>query len=352
MKLFILDKENKLIQYKEEIFKKENYEENLENLLENNPEYFFDQDNVLIIGRQVVTNLNTFIDLLGVDKYGNTVIIELKRGKTPRETIAQILEYASFVENLDYTGLNEIFQNYLNEENELENYHKEYFSNEIDSANISWNKSSKLIIIAQEISKEIKQSALYLRKKGIDIYCLEFKFFSDGKGNKIISSDFVIGEEYFIKQKSKSNTQLNKTNKEIFFNALDENGRKVFSKLFDYIEKENLLIRWGSKGFSLNVPNGSEYIGIIFGYPLNCPYGQSIITGFEQIRKKLIDSEEIVKRFQDDIKYLNLFNIPVGYLGNDELKWKIGKIEDEKIDKLIEILSKIVKMIREKLEVA
>ena len=41
--------------------------------------------------------------MLGVDKYGNTVIIELKRNKTPRETIAQLLEYASYVENLDYS---------------------------------------------------------------------------------------------------------------------------------------------------------------------------------------------------------------------------------------------------------
>jgi len=77
-------------------------------LLEKNPEYFFEGSNVLIIGRQVTTNLNTFIDLLGIDKSGNTVIIELKRAKTPRETIAQLLEYASFVETLDYAQLNTI----------------------------------------------------------------------------------------------------------------------------------------------------------------------------------------------------------------------------------------------------
>jgi len=38
----------------------------------------------------VTTNLNTFIDLLGIDEIGNTVVIELKRDKTPRETLATI----------------------------------------------------------------------------------------------------------------------------------------------------------------------------------------------------------------------------------------------------------------------
>ena len=91
-------------------------ETQLEELLENNPEYFFEESKVLIIGRQVTTNLNTFVDLLGIDKFGNTVVIELKRGKTPRETVAQILEYASFVENLDYAQLDEIYRDYSGED--------------------------------------------------------------------------------------------------------------------------------------------------------------------------------------------------------------------------------------------
>ena len=76
MKLFTINKNSKLSEYKEESFKKENIEQDLEILLEKNPEYFFETSNVLIIGRQVATNLNSFIDLLGIDKNGNTVIIE------------------------------------------------------------------------------------------------------------------------------------------------------------------------------------------------------------------------------------------------------------------------------------
>ena len=189
MKLFTIDKEGKFVQFKEREFKDENKEIDLEILLENNPEYFFENSKILIIGRQVTTNLNTFIDLIGIDEFGNTVVIELKRDKTPRETLAQLIEYASFIDNLDYEQLNDIFQNYSGEEVGLEEYHQQYYQNG-QSQNISWNKNSKLVIVAQDISKEIKQTSLYLRKKGIDVYCVEFKYFVNNSNMKMISSDF------------------------------------------------------------------------------------------------------------------------------------------------------------------
>jgi len=50
----------------------------------------------MIVGRQVTTKSGS-IDLLGVDKSGNTVIIELKRAQLPRECLAQAIDYASNV---------------------------------------------------------------------------------------------------------------------------------------------------------------------------------------------------------------------------------------------------------------
>ena len=190
MKLFTIDKDGKFVPFKEQGFKEENKDIDLEILLENNPEYFFENSKILIIGRQVTTNLNTFIDLIGVDQLGNTVVIELKRDKTPRETLAQLIEYASFIDNLDYGQLNDIFQNYSGEEVGLEEYHQQYYEND-SNQNASWNKNSKLVIVAQDITKEIKQASLYLRKKRIDVYCVEFKYFINDSGAQMISSDFM-----------------------------------------------------------------------------------------------------------------------------------------------------------------
>lgn len=53
-------------------------------------------DDVILIGRQVKTAENNFLDLLGLDRDGKVVVIELKKDKTLRDTIAQGLDYAEW----------------------------------------------------------------------------------------------------------------------------------------------------------------------------------------------------------------------------------------------------------------
>lgn len=322
MKLFTIDNNGKLIPYKESYFKDSNREEDLEVLLENNPEYFFEGSKVLIIGRQVTTNLNTVIDLLGIDKSGDTVAVELKRGKTPRETVAQLLEYASFVENLDYSQLNEIYQDYSGEESTLEDYHQQYFQNKSDG-NVSFNKSTKLVIVAQEISKEIRQTALFLRKKGIDIYCMEFKYFEAKSGEKIISSDFVVGEEEFIRQKVQS-ASLPRVDEKQFLSSLDKNGLKVFPQIFEFARQKGLMLRWGAKGFSLNVELDTGFVGLFFGYPPNSVFKQSMYTGFEEIAKKVNNSEDIIEFYKECLENLGYF-----IKAKSNLKWMVDKAYSE-----------------------
>ncbi|MBU1753330.1 DUF91 domain-containing protein [bacterium] len=342
MNLFTIDKHGKLIPYKEYNFKDFKQESDLEVLLENNPEYFFERSKVLIIGRQVTTNLNTFIDLLGIDKTGNTVVIELKREKTPRETIAQLLEYASFVENLDYSQLNEIYQDYSGEENSLEDYHQQYFQSESEEK-VSFNKSTKLVIVAQEILKAIQQTALFLRKKGIDVYCMEFKYFETKSGEKIISNDFVVGEEEFIRQKVQS-ASLPKIDEKQFLDSLDENGVKVFGKIFEFAKQNELTFRWGSKGFSLNVELDTGFIGLFFGYPPNSVFKQSIYSGFEEINKKVNNPEDVIEFCRTSLKSLGCF-----VNAKSNLKWMIDKTySEDEINHFLAAIERVASKIKEK----
>lgn len=342
MKLFTIDESGKFIPYKEHNFEKIKQEADLEVLLENNPEYFFEGSKVLIIGRQVTTNLNTFIDLLGIDKTGNTIVIELKRGKTPRETLAQLLEYASFIENLDYSQLNEIYQDYTGEEISLEDYHQQFFQKETDEL-ISFNKTTRLIIVAQDISKEIRQTSLFLRKKNIDIYCMEFKYFETKSGEKIISSDFVIGEEEFIRQKVQS-VSLPKVDEKQFLDSLDKNGLAVFRQIFEFAKQERLNIRWGSRGFSLNVELDAGFVGLFFGYPPSSVFKQSIYTGFEEITKKVNSPEEIIKFYEERLENLGYF-----IKAKSKLKWLIDKDYSESdVTYFLDVIAKVIIKIKEK----
>ena len=56
-------------------------------------------DDLLVIGQQI-EQYGTFLDLLAVDRDGNLVIVELKRDRTPRDVVAQALDYASWVQEL------------------------------------------------------------------------------------------------------------------------------------------------------------------------------------------------------------------------------------------------------------
>ena len=57
-------------------------------------------DEWMLIGRQEGTGLGGRIDLLAIAPDGSLVLIEIKRDRTPREVVAQALDYASWVEKL------------------------------------------------------------------------------------------------------------------------------------------------------------------------------------------------------------------------------------------------------------
>jgi RecB family endonuclease NucS len=54
---------------------------------------------VMVIRRQVPTDYGKRIDLLAIDGDGALVVVELKRDRTPRDVVAQLLDYGSWVRN-------------------------------------------------------------------------------------------------------------------------------------------------------------------------------------------------------------------------------------------------------------
>ncbi|NLW09022.1 MAG: DUF91 domain-containing protein [Firmicutes bacterium] len=81
-------------------------ESRLEDILDEN--ISIASPNWLVIGRQVRTDYGTIIDLLALDQDANLIVIELKRDKTPRDIIAQVLDYGSWVRELKADRLGQI----------------------------------------------------------------------------------------------------------------------------------------------------------------------------------------------------------------------------------------------------
>lgn len=55
-----------------------------------------------MIGRQVLTSHGKYVDLLALDGDGAIHVLELKRDRTPRDVVAQTLDYGSWVQNLSH----------------------------------------------------------------------------------------------------------------------------------------------------------------------------------------------------------------------------------------------------------
>ncbi|MHA2062469.1 MAG: hypothetical protein ACW963_09300, partial [Candidatus Sifarchaeia archaeon] len=118
MGLFILKSENNDIsdsQLIEAKMMRLDLESHLESWLEKSPGAITGIPTIWI-GRQTSANVEDatiFPDLLGLDDLGNLVILELKRGKAPRDVVAQILEYAAWGNSLSDQSIRDIASDYF-----------------------------------------------------------------------------------------------------------------------------------------------------------------------------------------------------------------------------------------------
>ena len=88
-------------------------EQQLEEMIVANPNIL--SRDWMLIGRQVETPFGGRIDLLAAAPDGSLVLIELKRGRTSREVVAQALDYASWVKQLEVAEIAEIYRRYKSE---------------------------------------------------------------------------------------------------------------------------------------------------------------------------------------------------------------------------------------------
>lgn len=183
------------------------YERYFESWLENSPSLLLDDDEegntVLWIGRQVKANVGDaekFPDLIGIDASGDLVLVELKKGKTPREVIAQILEYAAWGALLDYNALDDLARNYYMKDDfyggkSLKDIYMDVFDIEAELAIESFfNRKQKLYIVAEEVSPVVRQVSEHLRDcYKMNINHLEYQVLKTKEGEYLLSIEKVLG---------------------------------------------------------------------------------------------------------------------------------------------------------------
>lgn len=142
----------------------------------------------MLIGRQENTGYGGIIDLLAIAPDSSLVLIELKRDRTPRDVVAQSLDYASWVERLQPQDISAIYSRFSGGKSLAADFLGK-FGVQLDEENL--NASHQIIIVAASLDASTERIVGYLSDRDIPINVLCFQVFEDA-GAQYISRSWLL----------------------------------------------------------------------------------------------------------------------------------------------------------------
>ncbi|NOY43052.1 MAG: DUF91 domain-containing protein [Planctomycetes bacterium] len=134
-------------------------------------------DEWMLIGQQEDTGYGGRIDLLAIAPDGSLVLIELKRDRTPREVVAQALDYASWVEELRAEDIVAIYGRFATGRSLDEDF-RQRFGENLDEETL--NQGHQIVVVAAELDDSTERIVSYLNERDIPINVLCFQVFANG----------------------------------------------------------------------------------------------------------------------------------------------------------------------------
>lgn len=133
----------------------------------------------MIIGQQEETGHGGRIDLLALAPDGSVILIELKRGRTPRDVVAQAIDYAVWAETLNPQALSQIYSRFSDGGSLTDAFHAR-FGEMLDETTL--NQSHQIVIVAAELDASSERIVGYLNERDIAINVMCFQVFDTGDG--------------------------------------------------------------------------------------------------------------------------------------------------------------------------
>lgn len=151
-------------------------EKHVEAAVEKAPELFLGMD-LLLIGRQVRTDRG-IVDLLGLDRDGNVVIIELKRYDSPREIVSQAISYRShFRKAATAEHLNQIAATHFGQDSDGGALLKARLKGKFGIVPQTLNKKQIVVLVATHFPDGVLDDL----EEVLDHVCIQFSYYkSDG----------------------------------------------------------------------------------------------------------------------------------------------------------------------------
>lgn len=148
------------------------------------------------------------IDLLGLDKDANLVVIELKRTEDGGHMELQAIRYAAMISTMTFDKAVEVYAAYLKKTEMEVDARKSMLDflgwEEPDEENFA--QDVRIVLVSAEYNKEITTAVMWLNERDLDIRCIRIKPYNDN-GRSLIDVQQVIplpeAEEYTIQIREK-----------------------------------------------------------------------------------------------------------------------------------------------------
>lgn len=227
------------------------------------------------------------IDLLGIDKEANLIVIELKRTITGDHMELQALRYASMISTLSFKRCVEIYQKYIDFRGLEQNAREELLSFlEWDSPlDYEFASDVKIVLASADFNKELTTSVMWLISKGIDITCVKLTPYMF-KGDILLDINQIIplpeAENYLIKIREKT------IERQIAIQSSRDKTKYIFNG--KKLGKGKLVLEVVSEYLKRN-PN-STFDSLLNKFPSDLQGSTGVINTVDYINEKYKDSSK------------------------------------------------------------
>jgi hypothetical protein len=288
----------------------------------------------LLIGRQVRTDHGGIVDLLAVNQDGQLIVIELKRDQTPREVVAQALDYASWVKDLSSDEIAHIYDRYSHG-GALGAAFQQRFGVTLDEEQL--NGSHQIVVVASTLDSSTERIVNYLNEMDVAINVIFFQVFQDGDNQYLSRAWLIDPVETEVRATSQAG-ERGEWNGE-YYVSFGHSGDRDWDEAVNFGFVSAGGGAWYSRTLSMlnpgdriwvNVP-GQGYVGVgrILGQSIRANEFQVEIDGVQQpflgvaqanYHQQYVDDEEKSEYFVPvewlSTKPLNEAVSEVGFFGN------------------------------------
>ncbi|RBO79595.1 endonuclease NucS domain-containing protein [Marinomonas aquiplantarum] len=242
----------------------------------------------LLIGRQVLTDYGKYIDLLAIDREGALIIIELKKHKTSREVVAQVIDYASWVETLSSDKISSIYADFVKKYGDsslsFDTVFKAKFGDSLVEEEL--NKKHQMVVVASELDASTERIISYLNDKTlVPINAVFFSVFQDGESRYLSRAWMIDPEE--TEEKATNSGQKGDWNGEFYCSFGAGEGGRSWDDALKYGFISAGAGHWYSKTLSMLKPGDRVWVNI----PKTGYVGVATVTGKRIIADEFITSD-------------------------------------------------------------